>query len=201
MKKLFLIIVSIIFNIGILYAQSSLSARILTVSTHPFANQNLPLHKNSIDNKGFVTFEPGLILSYDRYLAKNLSFRFSTSVMNDRYNTIAGYSQVLLKYKLVKYYKHSFYIGFGPALFYETDKPNIENWVNEDNYKTADNNEILYKIGWLSGMIEYNYYITKKIDFAVTLNHIHSRSLALSLGVRFDLPDPDGKGCDCPSFR
>lgn len=199
MKKLLLVISSIIFNLGILSAQSSLSARILTVSTHPFANQNLPLHQNTLDNKGYITFEPGLIVSYDRYLAKNLSLRLSTSVMNDRYNTLAGYSQIMLKYKLLKYYKHSFYIGFGPAVFYETDKSSIENWVNEDNYKTADNT--LYKIGWLSGMIEYNYYITKKIDFAVTLNHIHSRSLALSLGVRFDLPDPNGKGCDCPSFR
>ena len=197
MKKL--IFVLLIFGFYKTYSQSSLSARLLTVSAHPFANQNLALHKNTIDKNGYITFEPGLILSYDRYLAKKLSFRFSTAVMNDRYNTLAGYSQVILKYKVLKYYKHSVYLGFGPAIFYETDKSYIENWVNEDNYKTANNT--LYKTGWLSGMFEYNYYINKHMDFALTLNNTHSKSFAISAGIRFDLPDPNGKGCDCPSFR
>ncbi len=197
MKKI--IFVLILFGFSKIYSQSSLSVRLLTVSTHPFAKQNLSLHQNTIDNAGYVTFEPGLIISYDRYLAKNLSVRLSTSVMNDRYNTLAGYSQIMLKYKVLKYYKHSLYIGFGPSVFYETGKSGIENWVNEDNYKTA--NHTLYKFGWLSGMVEYNYYLNKHLDFALTLNHTHSKSLAISAGVRFDLPDPNGKGCDCPSFR
>jgi len=199
MKTVLSLIFLVFISFGILSAQSSLSARLLTVSVHPFAEQNLPLHQNTIDNSGYITFEPGLILSYDRFLAKKISFRFSTAVMNDRYNTLAGYSQIMLKYKLLKYYKHSFYIGFGPAVFYETDKSNVDGWINEDKYNLSGNT--LYKIGWISGMLEYNYYLTKKIDFAVSLNHSHSKSFALSLGVRFDIPDPNGKGCDCPSFR
>ncbi len=181
------------------FSQSSLSARLLTVSAHPFAKQNLALHQNTIDKKGYITFEPGLILSYDRYIAKKLSFRLSTAVMNDRYNTLAGYSQIMLKYKILKYYKHSVFLGFGPAIFYESDKSYIENWVNEENYKTA--NSTIYKIGFLSGMFEYNFYINKHIDFALTLNNTHYKSFAISAGIRFDLPNPDGKGCDCPSFR
>ncbi len=198
MKHLFLSLI-LILTFGMLSAQSSLSTRLLSISTHPFAKQNLPLFQNTIDNKGYITFEPGLILSYDRYIAKNLSLRLSTAVMNDRYNTLAGYSQIMLKYKALKYYKHSLYLGFGPAVHYETDKSAIPGYVNEEKLKTADNT--MYKIAWLSGMIEYNYYISKKLDFTLTLNHTHSRSVALSLGVRFDLPDPNGKGCDCPSFR
>ncbi|NOZ34730.1 MAG: hypothetical protein GXO80_05475 [Chlorobi bacterium] len=197
--KTILFILSFFTGITVLSAQSSISARLLTVSAHPFAEQNLPLHQNTIDNSGYITFEPGLIFSYDRFFVKELSFRISTSVMNDRYNTLAGYSQIMLKYKVLKYYKHSFYIGFGPAVFYETDKSDIDGWVNEDNYNLSGNT--LYKIAWLSGMAEYNYYLTKKIDLAITLNHSHSKSFALSLGVRFDIPDPNGKGCDCPSFR
>ncbi len=198
MKKILLNII-LLFIIINSYSQSSLSTRLLTLSYHPFAEQNLPLHQNTIDNNGYITLEPGLIFSYDRYIAKNLSFRISTAIINDRYNTLAGNSQIILKYKILKYYKHSLYIGFGPAVFYETEKSTIENWVNEDNYKLANNT--LYKFGWLSGMIEYNYYISKHLDFALTLNHTHSKSFAISAGVRFDLPDPDGKGCDCPSFR
>lgn len=199
MKKALLFF--ILFSATILYlnSQNSLSARIITVSTHPFAESNLALHQNPIDNSGYLTFEPGLVLSYDRYLFKKFSFRFSTAVMNDRFNLLAGYSQILLKYKILKYYKHSLYVGFGPAFHYETDKTFIENYQNEDNYSIVNNT--MYKISWLSGLVEYNYYLNKKTDLALALNHIHPRTIAISIGVRFDIPDTNGKGCNCPSFR
>ena len=199
MKNLLIITILFLTTIIQLNSQNSLSARVITVSTHPFAESNLALHKNPIDNLGYVTLEPGLILSYDRYLFKKFSFRFSTAVMNDRFNLLAGYSQILLKYKILKYYKHSLYVGFGPAIHYSTNKIYIENYVNEDNYSIVNNT--MYKFSWLSGLVEYNYYMTKEIDLALALNHIHPRSVALSIGVRFDIPDPNGKGCNCPSFR
>jgi hypothetical protein len=157
------------------------------------------LHQNKIDNKGYLTFEPGIILSYDKYLFSKFTLRISTSAMKDRFNELAGQSQIILKYKALKYYKHSLYFGFGPSVFYESNKLSNENYINEDNFKLSNNT--MYKIAWLSGMIEYNYYISKKMDFALTLNHIHPSSIALSIGIRFALPDPNGKGCDCPSFR
>ncbi len=199
MKKALIVLILVLLSIFHLNSQNSLSARIITVSTHPFADINLPLHQNPIDNSGYVTFEPGLILSYDRYLFKKFSFRFSTAVMNDRFNLLSGYSQILLKYKILKYYKHSIYIGFGPAVHYATDKTYIENYVNEENYSIVNNT--MYKISWLSGLVEYNYLINKKTDLALALNHIHPRSIAISVGVRFDLPDPNGKGCNCPGYR
>lgn len=198
MKK-FSIILSLIFSFYIGNSQSSFSVRISTISAHPFAKQNLALHKNPIDNKGYLTFEPGIIFSYDRYLANKLAFRVSTAVHKDRFNTLSGYSQIMIKYKAIKYYKHSLYLGFGPAIHYETNKLGTPNYVNEENLKISNNT--MYKFAWLSGMIEYNYYHSKKMDFALTINHIHTRSIALNLGIRFALPDPNGKGCDCPSFR
>jgi hypothetical protein len=184
---------------GILSAQSTLSIRLMTISAHPCADENLALHKKIIDENGYFTFEPGIIASYDRFLIKNLTFRASTSIISDRFNLLSAYSQIMLKLKLFKYYKHSLYAGIGPSVFYESNKTKIENFVNEDRYKLINNTMI--KIAWISGMIEYNYHISKKTDFALTLNHTHFRSFGISIGGRFVLPDPDGKGCDCPSFR
>jgi len=184
---------------GIMLSQSSLSVRLITVSAHPFSEANLALHQNPIDDLGYVTFEPGLIFSYDRYIKKKFSFRASTAVFKDMLNQISGYSQIMLKYKLFKIYKHSLYLGFGPAVHYTTDKSTLENYVNEDNYKLINNT--MYKFSWVSGLIEYNYYINKKTDIALAFNHIHPKSFALSVGVRFELPDPNGKGCDCPGYR
>ena len=199
MKKALIVLILVLLSIFHLNSQNSLSARIITVSTHPFADINLPLHQNPIDNSGYVTFEPGLILSYDRYLFKKFSFRFSTAVMNDRFNLLAGYSQIIFKYKVMKYYKHSLYLGFGPAFHYATNKTSVENYVNEENYSIVNNT--MYKISWLSGLIEYNYLINKKTDLAIALNHIHPWSVAISFGVRYDIPDMNGKGCNCPGYR
>lgn len=198
MKQIYISIL-FIFSFGISSAQSSVSAQLLTLTTHPFAKENLVLHKNKIDDFGYLTFEPGLILSYDKFLANKFALRLSSSVIKDRFNTLAGYSQIMLKYKVLKYYKHSVYIGFGPAVHYSTNKIGINSYINEDNYKIANN--IMYKIAWLSGMIEYNYYLTKNLDLAITLNHTDTHSLGISLGIRLDIPNPNGKGCDCPSFR
>lgn len=193
------ILILLLVNGGLIFGQSSLTVRLTTISAHPFAKENLALHQNKIDNLGIFTLEPGIILSYDKYLVKKFAFRISTSVLKDRFNTLSGYSQIMLKYKALKYYKHSLYLGFGPAVHYETDKFSMENYVNEDKFKQTKS--AMYKILWISGMIEYNYYVSKKIDFALTLNHVHPRSIGLSIGVRFELPEPNGKGCDCPSFR
>lgn len=185
--------------VGSLAAQNALSFRIITLSAHPWAQANLPLHQNTLDNNGYMTFEPGLIISYDRHIKKRFSANLSTAVFNDRFNFLAGYSQIMLKYNVFKIFKHSLNVGFGPSVHYETDKRSLIGYENEDNLLFFDNTA--YKISWLSGTIEYNYLWSKAVGFSVALNHIHPRSLALSLGVRFDIPDPNGKGCNCPGYR
>ncbi len=182
-----------------LSAQNALSFRIITLSIHPWAKNNLTLHKNPIDDKGYLTFEPGLIVSYDRHLKKKLSFNFSTAGMNDRFNTFAGYTQIMLKYNVFKYYKHSINAGLGPAVHYEVDKTNVTGYENEDHLIFAGN--VGYQISWLSGMLEYNYFWSKDLGISLALNHIHPHSPAFSAGFRFDIPDLNGKGCNCPSFR
>lgn len=197
MKKIQLFLL-LLFSFVISSAQSSISAKLITLTAHPFAKENLVLHQK-IDNTGVVTIEPGIIISYDKYLIKKFSFRFSTSFMQDRYKSIAGGSQILLKYKAVKYYKHSFYFGFGPAIHYSVNRNLVKGYTNEDNYVLSNN--YLYKISWLSGLLEYNYYISKKLDFSLALNHTDTKSLGLTFGIRYDIPDLNGKGCDCPSYR
>jgi hypothetical protein len=198
MKKLILLL-SCLIGISSIFAQNALSFRIIGLSAHPWSKVNLPLHQNALDKKGYLTFEPGLIISFDRHLIKKYSVNVSTAILNDRFNYLAGYSQVMVKYNLFKIYKHSLNVGFGPSIQYEANKTKVPGYVNEDHLQVVGNTG--YKISWISGMLEYNFFLSKELGFSLCLNHIHPRSIALSLGMRFDIPDPNGKGCDCPSFR
>jgi hypothetical protein len=198
MKKLTLLCAFMIVA-GELFAQNALSFRIIGLTAHPWANINLPLHRNALDSKGYLTFEPGLIISYDRHLKKKFSANITTAILNDRFNYLAGFSQIMVKYNVLKYYKHSLNLGFGPAVHYEADKRTLDGYADEDHlYYIGDTG---YKISWISGMLEYNYFWSKEFGLSLCLNQIHPRSIGLSVGLRFDIPDPNGKGCNCPSFR
>ncbi len=181
------------------YGQNLMSARFITLSSHPFADENLDLHKNTIDSKGYFSFEPGIILSLDLGIAKRTWAGVSGSLVNDRFSRLAGNVEIYLKYRIYKYWKHFFYVGFGPTVHFNSNRDSIGGYVNEEQFKGEGN--FKYRFSWLSGFIEYNYFLNKKTQLSFAINHLHPGSFALSLGVRFQLPAGNGKGCDCPSYR
>jgi len=196
-KKIF-IIIFLLITANLVNAQNSVSVKVISLTAHPFTEQNLLLHQNTINNSGTLTIEPGVILSFENFFTKKTSIRMSASVISDRYNTISGFGQLSLKYKVIKIYKHSFSVAFGPTFHYTSIKPELPTYINDNNYTVGDN--LLYKISWLSGFVEYNYSLNKNVNFAATINNIHPKSLGLSLGLRIQIPNPNGKGCDCPSY-
>lgn len=199
MKKIFYSCFILFLLTEIATAQNSISLKIITLTAHPWAKENIALHENNIDKLGYITAEPGLILSFENFFTKSTSIRFSVAAMNDRFNTLSGFAQVAIKYKAVKYYKHSFSIGIGPTLHYSAYKTLLPQYINDEKYSEKESG--YYRISWISGLAEYNYAINKNTEFALALNHPHPKSIGLSIGLRFRLPDPNGKGCDCPGYR
>ncbi len=198
MKKLFIIPIFLFFA-DILLAQNNMTVSLLTITAHPFAETNKLIFNKKIDNSGTFTFEPGLVLNYENKFSKKAYFKISAGIYVDRFGTLSGLAQIALKYKLVKYYKHSFSLIFGPTFHYASLRDQIPEYINEEGFKTTDN--FNYKVSWLSGGAEYNYFLSKKTEFSVGIIHSAPKSFGLTFGIRFSLPDPNGKGCDCPSYK
>ena len=92
--KILHILILFILSFGITSAQSSFSSQLISVTSHPFAKHNKTLHQTKINNNEVFTLEPGVILSYDKYLFNKFALRISTSVLKDRFNSFSGNSQI-----------------------------------------------------------------------------------------------------------
>ena len=185
------------------FSQDNFGVRAITVSAQPADKKNVNLYQNKLDNNGTFATEPGLMFFYESFFNKKASFQISTAVFNDRIGNAAGFSQIMLKYRLFRVWKHSMSIGFGPALQYRKSWTNNELYVAESYFSQSDNKE--FKLSWLSGEISYEFYINKKTDFLLSINHIQPQTAALLVGVKLWLGKKPrtskGKGCNCPSYN
>ncbi len=190
------LVTAVLFNAE---SQNYISTRAILFTVHPTANENLKLHKNKIDSEGVSTFEPGIILSFESTIYKKTYLGISTSIVNDRFSKISTSSEIYIKYTFYKYWKHFFRIGFGPTVYYGNNRSELNDYNNEEDFKIKDNFQ--YKISWLSGFLEYNYYLSKKTQISLAINNIHPYSIGFTAGIRFELTAGNGKGCDCPSYK
>ncbi len=187
----------------ICFSQTNFGIKIATISCEFGESVNLPLYKNSIDKNGRFALNPGIIASLEIFTDKKISFQASTGVFADRAKKVSGYSQITLRYRIIKHWKHSVYAGIGPVFHYRQTWENIENYEPEDYY--TSNGKSQTKFTWASAEISYRYYLSKKVDFTVALNHTQAHGISLTTGFKFWLGKKPrlgkGKGCNCPSYK
>ena len=57
------------------------------------------------------------------------------------------------------------------------------------------------KICWLSGEIEYNYYISKKNDLSFAIVHSNPESMGFAIGIKHWISRKSSHCNTCPSFH
>ncbi len=120
----------------------------------------------------------------------------------DKASKLSGFPQVLIRFRLFNAFKHSMSMGLGPALYFRQTWATIEGYQNDGVY--SGTGDWQYKMAWLSGELEYNYYISKNANLSVSLNLINPESVGLAVGYKYWISKkPKRKrGCiSCPSFH
>ncbi len=194
--QLFLLFVCITFCS---FSQQSVTLMLNTVSAHPFTNQNLSLHQNTLDSEGYLTLEPGLRVAFESKLNKTIDFHASGNAQFDRF---AGSTASLLCGVNVLIYKNrrnSLRFGIGPAVFFASKRSTKIGYVNEENF-VQGNFPANYKLSYISGFLEYDVILNKQTAFTLALTHSQPMSVGLAAGVRFRKVG-GGKGCNCPSYK
>lgn len=199
-NRLLLIIVFflILCNVKLL-AQSNFSIRMTGICANPGTISNLDLYKNKITDNGKFSFEPGLQLSFELFGNVSTSLKLVQTVQNDAAAKISGATQLMFRFRLFKIWKHYVVIGFGPVAHYRQNWNSFENYEEESLWET--NGNMQKNISWLSGEIEYNYYLGKKGDLCISINHVHPESVALFVGYKYWFSRKSGKCKTCPSFN
>ena len=193
----------IILNFTEIQAQTNIGIRIITLNSHFGNDSNTELYTRNLVAGGVLTFEPGILLSLETHVETKTSFQFSSAMLWDQVDNLSGYSQAMLKYQFYKSWKTTISAGFGPAIHYRKNRTGISEYTDEGVF--TDNGVWQTKVSWISGEISLQYFVTKRTDVILSVNHTQARAVGLSAGFKFWFGDKPRrtkeKGCNCPSFR
>jgi len=180
------------------FAQSNMCIKANSLSYNFYKNENSNLYKTKLLDNGQLTLEPGIQLSAEIFGSIYTSFKILQTVKNDACSKFSGSTQLLIRYRLFKRWRHSIYAGIGPVIFYRESWTSINNYTDNNFYEHSD--PLDYKNFWLSGEIEYNYSINKFGDFSLSLNQINGNSLGVLFGYKYWFSRKPRKNCNCPSY-
>ncbi len=182
-----LIILLIIFSCLAANSQSSIEAKFMFFSMHPFKTLRQPdtdIYENRIDDNANFIKSPGILLSYQKYLyLTRLSFQISQGFFSDAIANVGSVTSLLLKYKFYHKYKISVSLGLGPSLSIRQDWHNNYRYIENDGYTINGN----YQTRWyLGGELSFYYYISKRSDLSLSFLVGHEYgSIAINLGYKF----------------
>ena len=183
-KALFILLLSLLS--GALFSQSSIEFKLITIGLHPDKSlrQDPLMYENRIDDNGNFIFEPGLMISYQKYIyLAALSFQFSQGFYSDAAASIAGTSNILLKYKFFHHYKVTASLGLGPSLSYRMDWHNINQYIDNDGYNVNGH----WQTKWMLGA-ELSFYLHNGNNGDYSLSFYHGASyggVLVSVGYRY----------------
>jgi len=202
-KGLILLLSFVIFIVmsQSLYGQSNVGVKLFGVSYHPFAENNEALHKIPLDRNNDWLLEPGFTFTYEAGTGFSLtSAKLMQSIYLDQASQPAGMTYFGIHRKIFHLYKNMITIGIGPTLFYRSDWSTIDGYQEDLDYKTMGN--VQYKMAWITGEIEYVYYVSKRSDMLLSINMLHPKAFTMMIGYRFWISKKaKRKACDCPGFK
>ncbi|MBR6177403.1 MAG: hypothetical protein IKQ70_05905 [Bacteroidales bacterium] len=183
---------------GLCTAQSNISAALTGLGADFGDRENAPIYKIKADDAGKILLEPGLRLGGEIYASDITSLKFAQTIKIDCMQKAAFSTQVMLRFRLFKIYKHSLSIGIGPCGFYRQTWEDEEGYIDEGVYHSGS---FQTKICWLSGELEYNYYLSKKNDLSVAIVHGSPEGIALAIGIKHWISRKSSHCNTCPSFH
>lgn len=179
-------------------AQSNISAAVGGLGADFGKRVNAPLYKIKADDEGKILLEPGLRLGGEIYASDITSLKFAQTIKIDCMQKVALSTQVMIRFRLFKIYKHSLSLGIGPCGFYRKTWEDVEGYIDDDVYH---NGNFQTKICWLSGELEYNYYLSKKNDLSVAIVHGNPEGVGLAIGIKHWISRKSSHCNTCPSFK
>ncbi len=199
--SIFALICSLCFVHSIIMAQSNVNFKLNTF-TWQFTDNNAHLAKLKLDDKGQFAIEPGLIAAYEAFASPLTSLKINMALLMDKAGKFAGFPQILFRFRLFNAYKHSMTIGLGPAFYFRQTWVDIEGYEANDVYQGDGSWQ--FRPIWITGEIEYNYYLTKMSNLSVSLGLINPESIGLAVGYKYWISKKSKRkrGCiSCPSFH
>jgi len=161
MRKSISIFILLILFCTKIFSQSAMNIEFFALGYHPFKNPNYEIYENSLSSDGTWVVEPGLILSYQKFIRlTHTSLQINQGIFSDAAAQFAGYTGLALKRKFFHKYKHSFSFAIGAAYLYRSNWHNISRYVPEYDFTESRNNKFESKFSY-TYELKYYFYVGK----------------------------------------
>jgi len=167
----FLFIILVFFSI-VVAQQFTAGVKLTGLSVHPRGAINANLMKYKLDDDGVFVFNPGTILSFEKFLYKNIfSAKIAQGLYADCARQFAGMSHIGLRGRIFQTEKHSFNGGIGPTFFFRKNWQKLDGYVDDEYSIFKGSLEANWQWGflWYGGEFEYNYKISEMIELSTAM--------------------------------
>lgn len=189
MPKALLIIYFLFYLSHSVSGQSNLNLKFFGLSLHPKGDVNAYLMPLNPDKKGYLVFNLGGSLAYERFIKKDkFSLKAIQAVYSDCAAQLGGFTHLGVRWVVFKKGKHSLNGGFGPTLVYRRNWYRLNNYQDSGFFDGGSESAWQYKFIPYAGELEYNLAINKSYEFSTTFIPGYPSLMSLSFGVRYWLP-------------
>ncbi|RDV15535.1 hypothetical protein DXT99_08580 [Pontibacter diazotrophicus] len=163
--------------------KNAFTVKLFGLSVHLKESPYPEMFPNRLDNKGYITFNYGAIVGYDRFVVRDvISVRVEQGLYADCAAVLAGFTHIGWRGLIFRKNRHSLNGGVGPTLVYRRDWNNIEDYVDDGYFERKGDWQ--YKFYWYAGELEYNYKLKKNTDLSVNLVPGIPELVSFGVGIR-----------------
>ncbi len=181
------------------FSQIATGIKLVGLSLHPLAGNDLLLHSNKIDDEGYFTSEIGIASNISLPMYYRFRYGIELQAIKDRFGGLTASAGLKISWVALKYRKHQIMVGGGPRLYFWKGREYPNNHDDDENYNVNDSKA--HKIMPITLHAEYVYEVSKKMRVLFGITQAHPKSLAFTAGIYIILPGFNGKGCNCPGYR
>lgn len=193
--KFFLLLIISAFIIQI-NAQDNICIKLKTLSINPAGVKTPEILNSKFDEKGILVLEAGAEFSYEFYVLDIVkSVRFTQGIYVDGAGQFAGFSSFGMYWRVWEKWKNAIRFGLGPSLSYRASRYNMDGFVDDGYLGNSGMQHYLM----FRAELEYNFYISKKSEFTMSIALSHPWGLSYSIGYRFWISRKivHRKDCNC----
>ena len=163
--------------------KNAVTAKLFGVSVHLRESPYPEMFPNRLDDKGYITFNYGAIVGYDRFVVRDvISVRVEQGLYADCAAKLAGFTHIGWRGLIFRRGRHSLNGGIGPTLVYRRDWNENDAYVDDGYFKR--HGEWQYKFYWYAGELEYNYRLKGRTDLSVNLVPGIPELVSFGIGLR-----------------
>ena len=116
-------------------AQSNISVAFTGFGFDFGKGENVAIYNHKISDGKNPIFEPGLRIGEEVYASPATSIKVVQTLRCDVMDRMSMSTQLMLRFRVFKVYKHSVSLGVGPTAFYRKSWSNIGGYVDDGTYE------------------------------------------------------------------